>query len=349
MPQQDTLTLLMRASVPISLLFFMVIIAMLALLVVPAALTKHVYPIHWLRSWVLGKAWHYWQLSLEGPLFKMIGACGKRLGRGLLSSSCRTPKAFKAKVLSINEIDVAWTPQIPANPFHQEHYVISYCQVDAEGDKGGQWMERELHDEDYFKKDKEKPKEIGKAARRRLHIGELPSKTSFCVRVCAAGPGGRSKWSPEIITTTFAEPDKKSMGFTGPLAKGSPTDVHEYKWWQSKHEVGMTVAIPDDWKGKDVSVKVLHRGEHTEFTMQHERGMMLSGHLGGKIKTDEVDWTIEKGQGDRKEIQVTLRKEKLMQLWECFLDGHTRIDPALIQLIHEGNSLNELGTADLWE
>lgn len=363
------LDLLASVCVPLSALFFLAMIASLLLAMTPGAITKHIPLVHRFRSYLHGRLFYYWQLSLEGPLFKVIGACGKRLGRGSLASQCMIPKAFKVKVLKMDEgslkdeitlagyvrpdaniceMEVAWTPQPPANPFHVEHYIISYCQVEDDG-KVGEWQERTLLDVDYHKKDKEKPKEVGRAARRRLKLAELPAKTNFRVRVCADGPGGRSKWSPEVLAMTFAEPDKKTMGLTGPLAPGAPASVREYQWWQSKHEVGMTLAVPEDWKAKEVSVKVVSRGDTTEFKMQHERGMLLAGTLGGKVKIDEVDWVLEKAPEGGKHIALTLRKEKLMQLWECFIDGHVRVDSSLLKLFHEGNSMNELATADLWE
>jgi len=306
-----------------------------------------------------GKLWYYWQLSLEGPLFKVIGACGKRLGRGSFASQCITPKAFKVKVLTEEHgggVEVAFTPQPPANPFHEEHYVISYCQLSQEGEVGD-WIERQLVDDDFFKRGvdgvegKEKPKEVGRAHRRRLNIPGLPAGTSFRVRVCAEGPTGRSKWSPEVLTSTFAKPNK-DQGLTGPLASGAPTtgiSVREYRWWQSKHEVGIFVTVPEEWKAKEVTVKVLPRSEATEFKMQHERGMLLSGNLGRNVRVDEVDWVLEKAPEGGKHIAVTLRKEKLMELWECFIDGHQRVDTSQLKLIYEGNSMNELGVRDLWE
>jgi hypothetical protein len=346
--KQGFLATVVQVAVPMSFLSSLAMILAVLISITPAGLTKHISFVDWIRSWCRAKMFYYWQLSLEGPLFKAIGACGRRFGRGRLASKCRTPKAFKVKVCSCSEIDVAWTPQPPANPFHEEHYIISYCLVGTDG-KVGDWHEREMKEEDYFKKEKEKPKEIGKSERKRLKIAELPDRTKFRIRVCADGPGGRSPWSTEVCDATYAKPDEKTNGLKGPLAKDSPTEVREYEWWQTKHEVGLTFAIPADWRGKQINVKVLPRSEGTEIKMLHEKGALLTGVLGGPVRKDEIDWTIEDADNGGKELRLTLHKEKLMQKWECFIEGHQRVDPELLKLIYEGNSMTELSSPDLWE
>jgi len=99
---------------------------------------------------------------------------------------------------------------------------------------------------------------------------------------------------------------------------------------------------------------VIARGDTTDFKMEHTKGLLLEGVLGRNVKADEVDWVIDQAsafehEGKGKEFSLTLKKEKLMEMWECFIDGHQRVDPSLVKLIYEGNSMNELATRDLWE
>jgi hypothetical protein len=297
---------------------------------------------------MLGKLYYWWQLSLTGPLFKLIGGAGKKVGRGALASRCKMPKAFKVKVVDNTSFDLAWTPQLPDNPFHVEDYILGYCQLAEDGTQS-EWVERPMTDPtEFHKKDKEKPKEVGKAERKRLVLGELPSNTSFRLRICASGPSGRSDWTAEVLATTMAEPDENG-GLTGPLEPGAPLEVRTYRWWQSKHEVGLWLPIPAGWTSKDVKVKVTPQ---TFKMWQPDGRVILAGPLDKKVKTDEVDWVIEDTKdGKGKQILVTLRKEKLMELWEAFIDaeGHAKINTKLLKLFHEGNSMNELATRDLWE
>jgi len=322
----------------------MSVVLSVVLVLTPGAITRHFAPIHRLRCWLLGLLYYYWQLSLEGPLFKLIGGCAKRCaGVGFLASHCKAPKAFKVTALNCSDLDLAWTPQIAANPFHVEHYILSYREVSLGEEEP--WVERVLSDTDLHKKDKEKPKGVGKATRKRLVLSDLPASTSFRLRLCAAGPSGRGPWTPEVRGLTFTKPNEK-MGSTGPLAAGAPLAVKEFRWWQSKNEVGFSIPIPEDWTSKDIKVKVTPK----DFTMSHTQGKLLAGPLGMKVQADEVDWVLEKG-ADGKQLSVTLKKEKLMQVWEVFIDaeGHQHIDPALVKLIYEGNSMNELASRDLWD
>lgn len=335
---------------PFSHACFLAMVTSFLILCIPGALTKYVTPIHRIRCWLKTKLRYYWQLSLEGPLFKVIGRCGKLCCKARLASHCMVPKAFKVKVLSCTEFELAWTPLLPDNPFHEEFYIISYCQQSEDGE-AGEWTERPLNLEDYHKREGEKKrKEIGRAERLRLNIGELPEATTFRLRVCSAILQQRSQWSSEVVATTFAKPSK-DMGLTGPLATGAPTFATEYTWWQSKHEVGIWLAIPEEWKAKEISVKVTG----TEIKIQHEKGILLAGSLGRKVRTDEVDWVLEEA-GEHvpkggKQLSLTLRKEKLMELWASFVDddNHQKVDTKLLQLFYEGNSMNELASADLWE
>lgn len=355
------LKFLAPVTVPFSYCCFMFFFVSILVLCVPGALTRHIPLLHRFRLFLKSKVHYYWQLSLEGPLFKIIGRCGKIFCKKRLASHCQVPKAFKVKCLSTTEFEAAWTPLLPDNPFHEEHYIISYCKKSEKNGEADDWVERALTAEDYHLKQdqsgnsQERLKVLGKAQRKRLHIGDLPPQTVFRLRVCSAAPRQRSKWSPEVIITTLAKPSK-NHGLTGPLVSGAPLDAKEFTWWQSKHEVGMKLAIPEDWKAKDLTVKVTG----TDIKMQHEKGMLLQGPLGGKVRADEVDWVIEnfnqeaeeaEGKEGLKQLTVTLRKEKLMQLWASFVDAddHHKVDTKLLQLFHEGNSMTELASLDLWE
>jgi hypothetical protein len=298
-----------------------------------------------------------WQLSLEGPLFKVIGGCGKRFGKGMLASRPRTPKSFKVKVLGTippggqeeqegHALEIVWTPHLPATPFHEEHYVFCIQELHDNGDEPSPWRELPLN-KDQYQKYNEKTTEIGKPTKLKWKLQGLPAKASYKVKLCAAGPGGRSEWTSEARVATLAEPDE-NQGYSGPLHPNAPTVASEYKWWQSKHEVGLWISLPEDWTAKSLKVKVTNK----RVDIKHvDGGTLLAGPLGGVARQDETDWIIEKDSEKGKQLVLTLRKEKLMQKWACFIDSdeHYKIDVELLKLFHEGNSMNELGCADLWD
>eukprot|EP00427_Karlodinium_veneficum_P024596 CAMPEP_0169105262 /NCGR_PEP_ID=MMETSP1015-20121227/23695_1 /TAXON_ID=342587 /ORGANISM="Karlodinium micrum, Strain CCMP2283" /LENGTH=295 /DNA_ID=CAMNT_0009166595 /DNA_START=198 /DNA_END=1085 /DNA_ORIENTATION=+ len=293
--------------------------------------------------------WYMWQLSLEGPLFKMIGRCGKSCGKGRCASRTKLPKNFKAKAVSTSEIVISWTPQLPANPFHDQFYIFSWRKVSDNGAES--WQEEILDRGDYSKFDEKAAVEIGKPSKLKWHFKDLATQTAYQIRFCVEGPKGRCEWSKEHRVSTFAEPNPKEDfygGLSGPLASEAPTTVKEYHWSQSKHEVVMKFSIPDDWKGKDITCKV----NPTTIDIRHTKGLLLKGTMGGKVRNDEVDWILEAGKDkEGKEFILTLRKEKVMQKWACFIDSddHQKIDVELLQLFHDGNAMNELGTRDIWE
>jgi len=177
-------------------------------------------------------------------------------------------------------------------------------------------------------------------------VGGLPPRTLLRLRFCAVNAAGdRSPWTPELTTRTFVEPSQDN-GFEGPLLPGSP--IEKYTWWQSKHEVGLTISVPDEWKGKEMNVKVTP----SRLDIRHNGVELLRGEFPFKVKHDESDWEIEPAKGDHgKQLTMTLRKDKLMSKWASFLDGseHHRVDTEMLKLYTEGNAMNEFGTLDLWE
>lgn len=342
--------------VPLSHLCFLAMVLSFLIICIPGGLSKSIGPVHRLRGFLLKKCRYYWLLSLEGPLFKCIGRCGKTCCRGKCNSKLQVPSFFKVKVIGMGDsfdkneeftgrLEAAWTPQLPDNPFHEEYYILSYCEVGKNGE-AGEWIERPLKAKDYHKKESgEKQKIIGKAERKRIMIDGLAEQTTMRIRVCSAFRSQRSAWSQVVTRTTFAKPSKE-MGHTGPLAKTSPTEAKTYTWWQSKHEVGCTIAIPEDWKGKDIKVRMT--GKEIRVRYEPTDKVILEGSLGrpARVEGDLVDWLLENGK-----LTINLRKEQLMQLWSCFIDAddHPKIDEALLQLFHPGNSMNELSSGDLWQ
>lgn len=324
----------------------------IVLMLTPSALVKPISPLHRLRCWLLAKMWYMWQLSLEGPLFKLIGRCGKSCCKKRCASRAKLPKGLKVKVISTSEMIISWTPQIPANPFHEQFYVFSWRKVSDKDDEV--WHEEILDKGTYSKFEEKAPVEIGKPMKLKWHFKDLPTQTAYLLRFCTEGPKGRCAWSKEMRVSTFAEPNTKEDfygGLSGPLDAKTPTDAKEYHWWQSKHEVGLTISIPDEWKGKEMECKVLRDKIDIKHTT---KGPLLKGSLGGIVRADEIDWTLESKSGKDeagKQFILTLRKEKVMQKWSCFIDSddHQKIDVELLQLFHDGNAMNELGTRDLWE
>lgn len=345
-----------------SLAFF---ITVLAIVLIPAALASNIPVVGDLQKNFRGQLLKFWYLSFQGPFAKMAVWCGKKSAGRLLSSACQAPNKLAAKATGTTVLQCSWTPNLPMNPFHEEEYVCSWRSV-GDTTNAGSWHQKDLTDEDYQVIDPKderdtaaqaKAKEIKKDAygRRRRYkvvIQGLPVFEPLEIRVAAVSKKGRGPWSTTTVTT-LAEPNNEG-GFVGLLGGKRSADgkLAQYKWWQSKHEVGCKVPLADSVKPKEIRVLVTRQG--VKVTNATTDTVIFSGDLFGQAKVDEVFWEVEVAEKDKdvgRHLALTLRKEKLMEKWASFLTGkdHPLIDVQLLRLHYEGNAMTEMASHDLWE
>eukprot|EP00927_Polykrikos_kofoidii_P007135 TRINITY_DN12901_c2_g2_i1.p1 TRINITY_DN12901_c2_g2~~TRINITY_DN12901_c2_g2_i1.p1 ORF type:complete len:433 (+),score=71.01 TRINITY_DN12901_c2_g2_i1:78-1301(+) len=104
-------------------------------LVLPDAAACHHQGLWDLREKLRENLYHILELSLQGPVFKAIAFCVRKVSGGLFYSKCRPPVDFQAKVIGRGAVLVRWKSRPPPlNPFHEEYFVCSWLLVaDANG------------------------------------------------------------------------------------------------------------------------------------------------------------------------------------------------------------------------
>mmetsp|Transcript_38863 Transcript_38863/g.91478 ORF Transcript_38863/g.91478 Transcript_38863/m.91478 type:complete len:358 (+) Transcript_38863:117-1190(+) len=338
-------------------LWLTVLLMALALLVLPASVVKRVRFLEWAHRAVRKRLHTAYELSKQGPFFRLFAFCCRRLGGRKVASQCRPPTKLRVQAKSLSEVEVIWIPDFPSNPLHEEHYVCSWkvlkpgSEADAADD--GDWCEKEWLPGAYDhakknKKDTYLPSKTLKAA-----LGGFAPNTVFLLRLCAVGASGRSPWSSVVQARTLASPSKE-CGFEGPLSRKAPITLGgSFRWFQTKHEVGARIPVEADWKPREMKVKATPSRIEVKHVGAEQEAVLLAGDLGSKIVADEVFWELADASEEepRRHLSITLRKAELMEKWSCFLDedDHPKLDTSVVQLYTEGNAWNELSTRDLWD
>ncbi|PSN42495.1 hypothetical protein C0J52_09796 [Blattella germanica] len=88
------------------------------------------------------------------------------------------------------------------------------------------------------------------------------------------------------------------------------------RWWQTVHEVHIEVNLPENTRGKEVSVKVTPN----EIDCIVRKNVLFKGRLFSTVHPDETIWTIE----DSKLLNIVLAKADVTlkdEIWESLLEG----------------------------
>lgn len=303
------------------------------------------------------RRWFYHPVSLtmRGPFFRLGVQCAKKLGGSYLTSSCLAPSKVMLKPTACDEVEMKWTPTYPFNPCHEEHYAIAWSR--AAPPKEGQdrkWHELEFNSGQYMPVDDKKKDDQGRFEKFKVRLDGLPEYTQLKLRVCAISARGRGPWSKEAEVETLAPPSENN-GFVGAIEPNAPCGGTRsvYHWYQTKHEVGLRIPLPEDWKPKQMRVKVTA----TRIEVRHvadaskPEELVLAGTFSSKIKPDELFWECEENQVQGWHIHVSMRKADLMSKWASLLQGaaHPKVDIDRLRLNYEGNLMTELGCHDLWD
>ena len=134
---------------------------------------------------------------------------------------------------------------------------------------------------------------------------------------------------------------------------GNGLQGDRYSWTQTLSEVTITIPVPENVRGKDVSIAI----EKTKIKVNikgvsSSSSSILEGALYKRILADDSAWTLESGGSSSssssssssysgKLLMITLQKDNTMEWWSCVVQGEPEID---LQKIEPENS--KLGDLD---
>eukprot|EP00929_Paragymnodinium_shiwhaense_P066858 TRINITY_DN33592_c0_g1_i1.p1 TRINITY_DN33592_c0_g1~~TRINITY_DN33592_c0_g1_i1.p1 ORF type:complete len:352 (-),score=85.46 TRINITY_DN33592_c0_g1_i1:500-1555(-) len=293
--------------------------------------------------------------------FSVVVDIGKRALGGKASSPPCAPLSLRATATGAAEATVSFAPQLPSsNPFHEEHYICAYRELDGSAEGTQNWTEVKLQEEDFAAM-------RASSGRLKAFLEKLPRQARLSVRACAANARGRSDWSSEVAVDLLAEPE--DGGFIGPLglaARTLETARRHYRWSQKRGEVSVKIPLAKDWPGREIQFKVtasrievLHAprpakaaGDASATEVAHTpEQVLLAGPFPKKVKVDEVFWDIDETEKDGRHIAVTMRKFQDMEKWDCLIDaeGHRKIDARLVRIYTKAMDGLGKGGIDIFE
>eukprot|EP00448_Togula_jolla_P017013 CAMPEP_0170581424 /NCGR_PEP_ID=MMETSP0224-20130122/7030_1 /TAXON_ID=285029 /ORGANISM="Togula jolla, Strain CCCM 725" /LENGTH=356 /DNA_ID=CAMNT_0010904555 /DNA_START=31 /DNA_END=1101 /DNA_ORIENTATION=+ len=316
--------------------------ASIVVMVLPHSIVGQVKVLRRYRSYILKSFKRIAFLSTQGPLYRLFVWCGRRCSFGYLSSKCRPPQAMKVSPTGCSEVIAQWAPdQVALNPFHEETYVFAWRPADAKENEqyrepgksaSWEWRERPLTSNDV--------ESVG-GKRLKYLLADLPPLARVRCRVCSVNRRGRSDWSAEVEATTLARPHEEG-GFIGPLgaaSSGFSESRRQYRWTQSRTEVAFKAPLGDEWKAKDIKVKVTPSRLEVLYVGQQTDGeVLLAGPFPKRVKADEVFWEIETSDADGRHLSLQVTKAEQMEKWPCLIQGadHPCIDVRLVRLFTQG-------------
>lgn len=318
---------------------FIVVSTCIVVLLLPNSFVGKFWILRKLKAKVLKTCRRLGQLSAKGPVFQLFVFCGRRCGRGRFASQCRAPHGLRAQSTYCSHASVAWSPRVPLNPFHEEHYFLKH-RIATDG-PDAPWQERQLQEDDMH--------EVAKG-RLKTVLTDLPEQALVEFQVCATNSHGRSDWSEVVQVEVLTRPNSGG-GLYGPLGPaGQSCGDGRYKWTQSPEHVHIKVPISADWKAKDLSFK--STPARLEILVNKLKdspdGVLLAGSFPKRVKADEVFWEIEDSEEYGRCISVDMTKAETMEKWPCVVQapGHPHVDTAFL---HFNKQMHTMGGLDLFE
>lgn len=332
-----------------------IVLASIVLLLLPRSATSKHKVLRRLRAPILRGGRNFGAMFSKGPFYKFFVFFCKRVCRGRLSSACQPPEKLRAQGSHCSEIMLTFTPRLPSNVFHEEHYVLQWRRdPSASKDPGEEtsdadWQERRL--------DRQGEVEDMGASRRRIFVDKLLEHACIQIRLCAESAWGRSAWSDVCSAETLLRPCVAG-GSKGPLGSAAHEPGATYRWTQNEREVQLKVPIGRNSKARDFFIKATATKLDIRLRqagVAGEEGMeLLVGLFPKKIKADDVEWQIEDSDEHGRHIAVQLVKAEAMAKWPCLVElpGHPRIDTSYLRFYTKGLQLGgggPFGGLDLYE
>jgi len=143
----------------------------------------------------------------------------------------------------------------------------------------------------------------------------------------------QSQITEEIIsteTTKETAPVKEEASVDSGKLKPGPGNggsTDKYVWTQHDiKEIGVTIPIPTNIKGRDVTFKYSAKDLLIQIRGQEP---IIKGDFHQLIKADSLVWTIEEVKNG-KIISITFEKSDTYKWWECLIKGDPIIDTSKI-------------------
>ena len=151
----------------------------------------------------------------------------------------------------------------------------------------------------------------------------------------SGSPSGRA----EVETKQSAKPEKdeaeEESGEEIPPVGNGGTVEGKYVWTQTLSEVNVNVPVPDNTRGRDVTVTIAKK--HLKVGLRSQPGKwIVDAPLVKSIVCDDSFWTIEDGN----RLVINLQKLNQMEWWNAVCEGDPTIDVTKVQ--PENSSLNDL-------
>jgi len=320
-----------RKGVPLGLVLFLngclfTMVSLLILIFMPKSILSKFRLLRKFRQRLVESWQKAVDLTLEGPVFRLWVWSGKKIFVGRLASMPRAPHGLKVKASGISEADVTLCPTWGWNPFHEEDYVLAWRpQADIESDWTASVLKRDEACEDISGKSSRKNTKL------KTFIEKLPEGTTFQCRMAAVSIWGQGPWSKQVTFTTMSKPSVEwgSSGPLGPAAAATGSGKTQYRWVQTRNEIGIKVPVGPNTKAKDIKFKVTPK----RLELRYGEGsgssdVLLAGYLSKPIVPDEATWILDSSPEDGRHIAVTMFKTQLMDKWDKVFDGeeHTQID-----------------------
>ena len=120
-----------------------------------------------------------------------------------------------------------------------------------------------------------------------------------------------------------------------PAGNGGTVDG-KYVWTQTLQELSVTVALPDNTRGKDLNVVIAKNRLRVGLGGKEKETIVVDGALTHAIIVDDSFWTVEDGR----RLVLTLQKSNQMEWWESVCAGDPSINVQKVQ--PENSQLSDL-------
>jgi hypothetical protein len=148
-----------------------------------------------------------------------------------------------------------------------------------------------------------------------------------------------TKPSPEEIAEKIqakdGSDDDEADNGPPPVGNGG-TVAGKYVWTQTLAEVMVTIPVPENTRGRDLTVTMARTHLKVALKTGTEKKMLVDAPLTKPIICDDSFWTVEDGN----RLVVNLQKSNQMEWWESVCKGDPTIDVRKVN--PENSSLSDL-------
>eukprot|EP00526_Cylindrotheca_closterium_P014009 CAMPEP_0113612188 /NCGR_PEP_ID=MMETSP0017_2-20120614/5966_1 /TAXON_ID=2856 /ORGANISM="Cylindrotheca closterium" /LENGTH=347 /DNA_ID=CAMNT_0000521205 /DNA_START=41 /DNA_END=1084 /DNA_ORIENTATION=+ /assembly_acc=CAM_ASM_000147 len=177
-----------------------------------------------------------------------------------------------------------------------------------------------------------------KAAKGESEVVEMGKDGEFDIDFkspAAASPPAPAPAPAAAEPTKTEEKKKEEEDDDTPGLGNGGTEPGKYVWTQTLAEVSVTVPLPDNTRGKDLSVTIARTS--LKVGMKKDKGeWIINAPLTKPAIVDDSFWTVEDGN----RLVINLQKSNQMEWWDSVCEGHKKIDVKKIS--PENSSLGDL-------